>query len=200
MKVRMPEPFIVYASNYTLKSMIEYVSYYALDIYKKTDATFGGFSGKRKYSLVYNERSVSREAHIVQTWMIDLMYDLICLDNIGKREITANETLHLINLHNNYNGRRDKKHFGDRNDTLLKVYGFLGEQKRFQNNAHLYNEFAREKYIMDVISKKSYKNNINVLEEFKNETGFSTDEYSLLIFYLFLQLHQYNIHNLLLSY
>ena len=115
------------------------------------------------------------------------MYDLVMLDNYGANNISRDEAVYLISLHNDFSNERIRPR--NRNDIFLYLYGFFGEQKNFQTNFSYIDSFSREKYIMDVLSCKEHPDNtfgINVPEEFFEIKNFSTDEYSSLVFLVLL--------------
>lgn len=160
--------------------MIKAISYWSFNIYKHRSKDFSLLAGERIYNSMINP------VLLVQTWLIDLIYDLIKYNKYGKKDISINEALKLINLYNDYLNHKEQCNYHKR-DTMLYVYGFFGEQLRFQSNT-FFEEFAREKYILEKISKYPDTNiyNIDVESEFKEETSFSTDVYSANIFLIFL--------------
>lgn len=180
----LPHEFFIYASNFSLKSMLKGVARLAFDIFNSADSDFKQFAGCRNYTINDGKRSHTNRTLLVQTWIIDLIYDLICLKNTGNSIITNSEMLRLISLYNDYCNHRNSSKLNKKSDFLLYLYGFLGEQKQFQDISLLFDSFNREKYILDVVSKKEHSKNIygiDVKQEFMNKTGFSTDAYSSLI-------------------
>lgn len=179
MKARIPHKFFLLVQKYSLVSMLKAVSGWAFDLYNNPDKDMGHFAGNRYY------RPSLEKVMLVQTWLIDLVYDLINYNHYGQENISLNEALKLIGLYGNYKNDTEHTLYGKK-DIFLYVYGFFGEQRRFQNNS-FFEEFAREKYILEKISKCSEANcyNIDYNDEFFQETSFSTDVYSANLFSIF---------------
>ena len=196
MKAIIPHQFLLYAANYSLKSMLTSIAYWSNVLFQNEDKTFGNFASSKNYKVQIGKGSYSGKVTIVQTWLLDLVYDLIINNLNGDENITPNETLHLIALHNDYaNEKSAKRLLGNKVSTILNVYGMLGEQIRFQRASHAFEEFSREKYILDVISVKEDPENIynmNVPKEFSEITGFTTDEHASLMFAIFSYFTQLN--------
>lgn len=187
MKARLPHNFFIYASKFSVSSMIKSVSAISFEIFKNPNSEFGNFGRHKDYMLSINGKRERFRTLLAQTWLIDLIYDLCCLNHDSSIEISENETYHLINLHNDLNNTRDGKRLKNKDDIFLNVYGFFGEQKRFQDNL-FFSEFAREKYITDTISEKCFDEHITKTDfqsEFYDITSFSTDEYSALLLIIF---------------
>lgn len=184
MKVSIPHQFYLYASQFTQKSMIEKIAYHSHYLFKNPDSNFGRLSTTKYYTI--NGR-ICHKASIVQPWLIDMLYDVICLENYGSKEITRDEAFHLITLYNNYNNKAQGKKINQTN-ALLYVYGFLGEQILYQKLGTAFEEFAREKYILDTISEKTHPDNhfnIHIENEIMDEIGLTSNEYSYFMFFLY---------------
>lgn len=180
MKARGLHDFFIFVQKFTLKSMIKAVSFWSCDIYRNPDKKMGSFLGERTCN------SIKKPIQLMQTYLIDLVYDLIRHNIYGKSDILKDEALKLIGLYGDYKNFIDGKNIY-KYDFFLYLYGFFGEQLRFQNK-YFSEEFAREKYILEKISKYSDAecHHIDVEEEFKQETYFSTDVYSANIFLVFI--------------
>lgn len=199
MKVKIPDPYIVYASQFKLESIIISVANIAFDIYKNPNDKFYSFAGYREYTVKVSNRVIHNKVLIVQTWMIDLMYELSLITSKGKREIDENETLYLIQLYNNYANKKDGIRFSSKSysntDFYLHLYGFFGEQKRFEEQYKFLEEFSREKYILEIVSSKprmKEKYGISFVDEFLSITGCTTDMYSAMLFVIFGYISQFN--------
>jgi len=185
MKARVPHPFIVYASQFTLDSMIHAICYWAKEIaHSPKQKNNYGFSAEQKYSITINKKTLNNKVQLIQTWLIDMLYYVICMNNYGEKYIQPNEALHLICLYNDFADTIEAKNIHYKKDIILYVLGFFGEQSRFQAASIFFEEFAREKHIMDVISyitpkEKTY--GIDVKKEVQEEIDFSTDEYSAIL-------------------
>lgn len=176
MKSRIPNDFFVFVQKYTLESMIYAISSLSYDIYQNPSSEMGLF-GRR----VFLNKSI-KSFLVIQTWLIDLIYELIQYNHYGNLEISQNDTIKLIRLYNNYLNKSEKKHY-NKNNIMLYLYGFFGEQKRFQE-FQFFNDYARESYILEDISKK-FKNRseyVDVVSDFIEETSLKPNEYSAYLF------------------
>ena len=197
MKARIPHPFFTYISQFTLKSIIVAISYWAFYLIKKPSDQFGFYATIKDYSIIHNGKRIKSKVSLYQPNLIDVMYEVINYNCFGNREITFDEALYLIHLHVNWEGAIHSKK-SNHTDFMLSLFGNLGEQKRFQFASDFFDDFSREKYILETISKKEHtKNNISIdiQKDFFEETALSTDNYSALLFVLFVYFS--NINNVL---
>ena len=199
MKARIPDPFIIYASQFTLESILLSVANVAFDIYKNPDDTFYSCAGYREYTVTLNKKLIHDRILIVQTWIIDLMYELSLINSKGEKNINKDETLYLIHLYCNYVNKKDGVRFNNKSysntDFHLHLYGFLGEQKRFEEQYKFLEEFSREKYILEIVSSKpkmKEKFGISFVDEFLSITGYTTDMYSAMLFMIFGYVSQFS--------
>lgn len=121
MKAKVPNDFFRFIRQFTLESMIKSVSFWSFDIYRKKDQEMGSFSGHRVYD------SITFPITLVQTWLIDLIYELINYNHYGHMVISTHEALKLIGLYNDYLNNKEKAYV-KKSDTWLYLYGFFGEQ------------------------------------------------------------------------
>ncbi len=173
MKARLPDEFQLFASQFNLESMLFQVSMLSYSIAKNPETSH--FLGETRY-YSYNNRRLS--VLICQTWLIDLVYDLCQLRQTGNIIISKNEVLHLVNL---YNKVSNKKPNVPKDDFLLYVFGFMGEQIEVQAQSNLLQDFARENYILEEISKRESQYKIDICAVFKSITGWSPFEYSVFL-------------------
>lgn len=200
MKARIQHEFLRYASKFSVESMLLVISQIAFDIYTHTDEVFNGFAGYRNYKVcISGGRIINDKVLVVQTWLIDLIYELSLINSQGNKIITRDEALYLIHLYDNYLNEKDKLRFKAKHhskiDALLYVCGFFGEQKRFEELHRISEEFSREKYILEVISMKpevKSKYGIAFTDEFIVTTGLTTDMYSAILFTIFGYVSQQN--------
>lgn len=188
MKAKVPNSFFRYISMFTLESMIINICYWANHIAFDPSKNDNGFSSEERYTIDIGGKSFSSTATVLQTWLIDILYYVIDYNKYGSKVISKEETLHLINLYTEYADEIDKTNLKRKSDAILYVMSFFGEQSRFQTSALFFEEFSREKYILDELSQHSTRGlriGIKFKEEFKKITGYSTDEYSALIFFIF---------------
>jgi len=192
MKSIIPHQFFVYASNFSIKSMLKRISQLSFEVfndYKNSD--LGHFAKYKHYTVTIGNKVTNGKTLLVQTWLIDMMYEISCLKAHGKKDITENEALLLVALFNDYSDKRDLKHIKSSENVFLNLYGSFGEQKRLQSIHLLDDEFSREKYILDVISVKKHPLNsykIDVAQEFKKETGYTTTGFSSMLYYVYANL------------
>lgn len=191
MKANIPHPFFIYASRFSLKSMLIQIAFWSQYTMKNQQEAFGMFARKENFKIMDGKREIKGQTFLVQTWLIDIIYHLICSGYNGSAEMDSQQALYLISLYNNYADNLDAECLNKKVDPILYAMGFFGEQHRFQNASIMFEEFSREKYILDEISyqtPKEYTYGIDVKNEFLQETGFSTDDYSaicLIIWYYF---------------
>ena len=184
MKAKIPHDFFVFASKFTMESMIYATCYWAKEkAFDPNNSTFG-FASEEKYTLVHKGKTITYTTNIIQTWLIDMLYHIICKCSYGTKEISKAESLHLINLYNGYADELDAQYLKKDKNAILYVMGFFGEQSRFQGTGVFFEEFAREKYILDTISYRTPKEktyDIDVMKEIADEVNYTTDEYSTLL-------------------
>ncbi len=151
--------FHMVVQQYTLKSMLKRVVEWSYNVYNNPDELLGHFAG-------YRSVSYTKKVGIVQTWMIDLVYDLIVYNKYGTKEMSSQQALIMIDYYNNFkdDNSASNEYRNNNTDFLLFVYGFSGEQFRFQTS-NFFEEFAREKFILEKISKTS-KTDIDVQSNF----------------------------------
>ena len=193
MKANLPHPFYIFASQFTLESMLEQISFLSYHIFCNPDEATKSFAKTINYMITINHRIINGKTNVVQTWIIDLFYDLVVAEDYGDKAISKDETVHLISLYNDFCNVRDKKK--KKKDILLFVYGFFGEQKDFQTNFSFKERFSREKYILDNLSCKEHSDNtfnIIVPSKFFEITGYTTDCYSALVYFVLLLFIQNN--------
>lgn len=187
MKAIPVHEFFQYVSKFTLKSMLTAISYWGFHLIKYPSDDFNMFAAHKEYIVIHNGKKHKSCVSLYQTNLIDVFYEVINYGYYGEKEITLDEALYLIHLHVNLMSSRHTKKSSD-TDFWLGLFGMLGEQKRFQLTSDFFDEFAREKYILEKISTKNHpKNNngINFEAEFFGETNLSPDVYSALLFVLF---------------
>lgn len=107
MKEKTTHPFFTYASRFTLGSMIYSICYWAKEISFDSQSDTFGFSGEANYTINFDNKPLTVKCTIVQTWLIDMLYLIICKCRNGKKEIEKAESLHLINLYNDYADKLD---------------------------------------------------------------------------------------------
>ena len=189
MKSRIPDKFVIYSSQFTIESMILAISKIAVDIYLSDDNTFSNFAASKEYTVSAWGLEIHNSVLIVQTWLIDLIYDLLTLSSKGTKKIKPDEALFLIHLYCEYVNKKDGIRFENnrysQEDLFLNVFGFFGEQKRFEEHYKIPEEFSREKYILEVVASEPSlirKHNIFFTKDFFETTGLTTDIFSATLF------------------
>lgn len=152
LKAILPHSFYIFASQFTLDSMIKQISNLSYHIFCNPDSLSKKLAKNMSFRVTINHRVISGRANVVQTWIIDMLYDLVLSDNYGKKTISLDEAVYLVSLYNEYCNSWNQNI--SKTDILLFVYGLFGEQKDFQTNFSLKERFSREKYILDVLSCK----------------------------------------------
>ena len=191
MKAILPHNFIRYASQFSRESMIYGVAFWAQKVFSNHHTGKSNFYQNVPYTIELNEKVFSSKVMIAQTWLIDLVYEIACLENCGYDSLDKQEALHLINLFNDYQNEQDGKRKELRTHALLNLYGFFGEQHKFQTEYRFFENFSRERYILDIVSKKEHKDNhygLDIPSKFLEITKLSTFDYVrylLLIFSYF---------------
>lgn len=180
--------FIKYALNFSKESMIIGVANWARKLFNDYLEGKSSFHQDISYTIELEGKIVSSKARIVQTWLIDLIYEISCFNNCGIKNINQSEVLHLINLFNGYQNDKDEKREEIINDPLLNFYSFQGEQRKFQTMYRFFENFSREKYILDIISKKEHRSNhynIDIPSKFLEICGLSTFDYVRYVLLIF---------------
>ena len=183
------DPFFSYASQFTLESVLFHITQIAIELFKNTDSQCGRFSGYQNYAVTINGHQRKDRVLLVQTWLIDCLYHVICFGKEGKKIISKNETLYLIHLFCNYQNNKPKPYDRDNHlELLLYVNGFGGEQFKYESLHNLINCFSRENYILNIISQKKHPKNNSGIEferEFFSYTGLLPLAYSSILFGIF---------------
>lgn len=190
MKIPRKPEYEVFASNFSLISVVESIcrwsSYILINANSKTSQLYLTLP----YKVRINNYVISKKVYLVQPWLLDALFALVKIVNNGKMQISDAEFFHLIYLYNQFDDKLaadEIKHAGE--DALLCIFGMLGEQVKLQNFSESLLTFVREKYILDTISEKLLANkvsNIDVKCEFMQETGFTTNEMSSLLFLIYM--------------
>ena len=183
MKALIPHQFFRYTARFTLNSIIAGISSLSYSIFMEPNNKGGRFLKEINYTVRIGSQIIRRKTTVSQTWLIDLLYCVISQCEYGNDYISEQATLHLVSLYNDYYNCSEI--LSNKNINIwLYVYGFFGEQKQFQTEGLFADDFAREKYILDSISKKADPAkvaNLDLQREFQRITGYSTDDYSFLL-------------------
>ena len=122
MKARIQHEFLRYASKFSVESMLLVISQIAFDIYTHTDEVFNGFAGYRNYKVcISGGRIINDKVLVVQTWLIDLIYELSLINSQGNKIITRDEALYLIHLYDNYLNEKDKLRFKAKHHSKIDI-------------------------------------------------------------------------------
>ena len=183
MKAMIPHPFFRYTTKFTLNSIIAGVSSLSYSIFRESNNKGGRFLKELNYSVKIGSQIIRGKVMVSQTWLIDMLYCVISQCEYGDDCISEQEILYLVSLYNDYYNCSEILSNKQIN-IWLYVYGFFGEQKQFQTEGLFADNFAREKYILDKISKKADPakvSNLDIESEFQRITGYSTDDFSFLL-------------------
>ena len=120
MKAKLPHPFKVFATQFTLESIVMAICYWSKEIANSPEPSNNyGFSGEKKYSIFINKKKFDNRVRLIQTWLIDMLYHIICMDSFGEKNIQKNESLHLIYLYNDFVGTIDAKYLKYKKDIIF---------------------------------------------------------------------------------
>lgn len=186
MKAIIPHQFILYARNFSLESIIKEISKISMEVFDNQNNLYGSIATQLKYSVTINGCKIIDNTFVVQTWLIDLIYDAVKIGISGLSYISRDEALRLIALHNDYRNMSDGKHI-NKNNVLYYLYGFFGEQKRYEEFEFI-DDYSREEYILEVVSNCAHPKNdvgIDFVSEFVECTGFTPKLYSTILFLIY---------------
>ena len=102
LKAILPHSFYIFASQFTLDSMIKQISNLSYHIFCNPDSLSKKLAKNMSFRVTINHRVISGRANVVQTWIIDMLYDLVLSDNYGKKTISLDEAVYLVSLYNEY--------------------------------------------------------------------------------------------------
>ena len=185
MKARLPHEFIRTLKQYNLFDVLKSISEYSSELFcqKESELTAAKFE---TLTLGYRSGRI-----LITAWyLVDMAYLAILHCDGNKTIENKNDFFKLANLYNGYfqeNERnqpflKDKSKF---NDFMLYLYGFAGEQFKFQNTtntAAIMDNFCRNTYLLDIISKEF--NNIDIGTIVYEEIGVTERELSAILWNL----------------
>lgn len=157
MKVRRPHDFIIALMQYDASNVLTYISKYSSTIFSHSDEDL---SAARRETLILGN-SIGRI--LITGWfLVDMAYLATKYCNGNKNIQSDNEFFQLANLYNGYFQKEEKKlpllkvnRYS--NDFMFYLYGFFGEQRKFQNStntASIMDNYCRNTYLLDVVSKE----------------------------------------------
>ena len=111
MKSIITHPFIRYASQFNLESIIKCVSFWSKYILNHPEKETGVLATQKEYEVMVGKTKYIGKAFLVRTRLIDLVYDLCILEECrnSKVEIDLNQSLYLIDLYNVYLEKEEEK-------------------------------------------------------------------------------------------
>ena len=83
MKAILPHTFIRYASQFSRESMIYGVAFWAQKVFSNHHTGKSNFYQEVPYTIELNGKLFSSKVMIAQTWLIDLVFEIACLENCG---------------------------------------------------------------------------------------------------------------------
>ena len=96
MKAILPHRFIRYAQHFSVESIFIQVSKISMDVFKTEIDSLGCFACYKNYTVTVNGHRINDSVLVVQTWLIDLLYNVVNIRFSGNKNITKDETLYLI--------------------------------------------------------------------------------------------------------
>lgn len=186
MKSRIPHPFIQELKEYNLFELLYQISFYSGEILKEKTSSKGI---KNETVLCDNGR---QHSFFVTAWsLIDISYLAIkyCSEEGGKIIKSKQELAVLLNNYNSYHEamEQNQSFMNKHNDFLLYLYGFFGEQMRFQNYSQTITNYCRNQYILTNISSR-HERKIDITQIIHKEVGLSVTEISTILMYLWTSL------------
>lgn len=157
MKARLPHDFIIKLKQYDLINVLFHISIYSSKLFHNSD---DDLTAARRETLRLGS-SVGQI--LIPGWfLVDMAYMAIKHCNGNKTIQNENEFFQLANLYNGYYQETERKlpflkNKRKFNDFMLYLYGFFGEQCKFQNStstAAIMDNYCRNTYLFDVISKE----------------------------------------------
>ena len=100
MKAILPHRFYIFASQFTLESMIKQISNLSYHIFSNPDSLSKQLAKTMTFRVTINRKIISGRANVVQTWIIDMLYDLVSSNNYGSKTISFDEAVYLVALYN----------------------------------------------------------------------------------------------------
>lgn len=188
MKAHMPHRFIQNLQQYNIDILLYNLWRLSADCFlqSNTNKLRGTLFAKIKQPGTFVNHNV-----IVQSWaLVDIAYCAVkyCPKTSGKTTIPDNELLYIINLHTSYldDTQGNYKFMRQKNPTsdfFLYLYGFFGEQVRFQTFGNSLDNFNREMFILNSIAP-SFDDPIEIETIVKKTLGFTCEELATLLYYL----------------
>ena len=88
MKSILPHQFFIYASNFSIKSMLKRISQLSFEVFNDyQNSELGHFAKYKYFTTTIGNKSTKRKTLLVQTWLIDMMYEISCLKTHGNFEM-----------------------------------------------------------------------------------------------------------------
>ena len=186
-----------YPSNEVLKKINE-ISYSLLVDPKESDLTA---AHEVTYTILNKSTGISeKKSSIITAWsLIDLAYYAICSSNDyrGSHFHNDDEFYSLYDVIVGFLQRNEKKLLDSENfkeNIFLYLWGFAGEQFKFQRPEKIFDNTGRELYILFESAKKISDKSICISSIVQEETGFCWEKIItslLLSFYYFSDFHKY---------
>lgn len=182
MKAKLPHDFIISLTQYDVTDVLIHISKYSSTLFSHSDKEL---TAARREMLRLGNRT--GQILITGWFLVDMAYLAVKHCKGTKTIQNDNEFFQLANLYNGYYQKTEKNlpFFGSKckfNDFMLYLYGFFGEQRKFQNStstAAIMDNYCRNMYLLDVVSKEFP--NINVEEVVLQEVGVTSQELSSIL-------------------
>lgn len=185
MKAHLPHEFIIKLKQYNLFDVLKNISEYSSELFCQKES---GLTAAKVETLTLGYRSGEI---LIPAWhLVDMAYLAIQHCDGDKTINNKNDFFMLANLYNGYYQGNERnqpflRYKSQFNDFMLYLYGFIGEQFKFQNTtstAAIMDNFCRNTYLLDVISK--HFNNIDVSAVVYEEIGVTEQELSAILWTL----------------
>lgn len=166
----LPEQYVLFANQFSLESIIAAISRLTFDMFKNGSEIYDKIHINKNYIEYVNGIRKRYKIMIIQWKLVEMMYYVIANHNSSSdTAINDHEFLKLYMLFFSWNQKEEGKAVKrTKEDIFLRVYGLFGEQKRYQDYLEFKDNFSRECYILEDISKQKsdrYKGNFDIKAE-----------------------------------
>lgn len=188
MKAKLPEQYITYSNRFSLTSIIHSITKISLDMFKLDDKSkINNVYLRKRYKVIVDKKNIVGEVSLIQWGLFEALYNIIINHhNASVSVISEDESFYLLSLFNLYQHEKEKKVIKKtKNETFLRLYAILGEQKKFQEVFKISEVFSRESYILENISKVKdikYKHNIDIESEIQSVFNINTFKLKYILF------------------
>jgi len=183
--------FIASIQIYNIYDLLKHLSILSIECLFNKDKKIASSVIMENFSLPTNR--YKRKPLYITPWnLIDIVYYSVLYRNDMNNHVieSREQLLYIIAAYTSFSAEKEsessfinKQYAGSDTDFLLYVFGFLGEQVRFQTPLLVFENYCREKYILFKFSSL-IDNEINIENIVQSEIGLASDKVSIVLFYL----------------